>query len=75
MLSEFVTVFLVFLVLIVLIGLAIGLYVWNVQHDLARRWERLRGLAANVRAIRQRRQGVGHDVGAIYPMRSGTSNA
>src|SRR5438552_654581 len=33
-----------------------------VRNDLARRWERLRGLAANVSAFRQRRQGVGRDV-------------
>ena len=38
------------------------LYGVIVRNDLARRLERLRGLAANVRATRQRRQGVGHDV-------------
>jgi hypothetical protein len=45
--------------LVVLACLAYGVIVRN---DLARRWERLLGLAANVRAVRQRRQGVGYDV-------------
>lgn len=49
----------VFLGLVALLSLLYGVIVRN---DLARRWERLRGLAANVRAARQRRQGVGHDV-------------
>lgn len=48
-----------FLGVVVLLMLMYGVLVRN---DLARRWERLRGLAANVRAARQRRQGVGHDV-------------
>jgi hypothetical protein len=38
------------------------LYGVAVRNDLARRWERLKGLAANVSAARQRRQGVGSDV-------------
>ena len=46
-----------------LVALLSLLYGVSVRNDLARRWERLRGLAANVRAARQRRQGVGHDVG------------
>ena len=49
----------------VVVGIAVSLclvYGVIVRNDLARRWERLRGLAANVRAFRQRRQGVGRDV-------------
>lgn len=56
---DFVT---VLLVLVVPIGLSVALYGVLVRNDLARRWERLKGLAANVRAARQRRQGVGSDV-------------
>ena len=50
------------IVSIVLIVLLSFLYGVITRNDLARRWERLKGLAANVRAARQRRQGVGHDV-------------
>lgn len=51
--------------LTVAVGIAVSLcllYGVLVRNDLARRWERLRGLVANVRALRQRRQGVGRDV-------------
>lgn len=54
--TQLVTAFLVLVVLAVLV------YGVAVRNDLARRWERLLGLAANVRAARQRRQGVGRDV-------------
>jgi hypothetical protein len=50
---------LAFLVVVVLVTLVYGV---TIRNDLARRWERLLGLAANVKAARQRRQGVGHDV-------------
>lgn len=50
------------IVVLGLVALLSLLYGVIVRNDLARRWERLRGLAANVRAARQRRQGVGHDV-------------
>jgi hypothetical protein len=52
----------VILGIVVLLGLLTALYAVIIRNDLARRWERLRGLAANVRAIRQRRQGIGRDV-------------
>jgi len=48
---------------LMVVVLLILLYGVLVRNDLARRWERLKGLAANVRAFRQRRQGVGRDVG------------
>jgi hypothetical protein len=50
------------LVLMILVSV-IGVYALLVRNDLARRWERLVSLAADVRAARQRRQGVGRDLG------------
>lgn len=56
--------------LTVAVGIAVLLclvYCVLVRNDLARRWERLRALAANVRAFCQRRQGVGRDVARHLP--------
>jgi hypothetical protein len=50
--------FTIHVLLVLLVGLPAVLYAIVVRNDLARRWERLRGLAANVVALRQRRQGV-----------------
>lgn len=54
---------LVKLVMIVFVlAVPVAVYGVVVRNDLARRWEGLKALAANVRAVRQRRQGVGHDI-------------
>jgi hypothetical protein len=50
------------LIMLLMVGSIIGIYSLLVRNDLSRRWERLVSLAANVRAARQRRQGVGRDV-------------
>lgn len=50
--------FTVFVLMVLVIGLPVAIYTIVTRNDLARRWERLRGLAANVVALRQRRQGV-----------------
>lgn len=57
------TAFLVVIGSAVLGLLLAAIYAVAVRNDLSRRWARLMALAANVRAVRQRRQGVGRDVG------------
>jgi len=54
--------FLLFIGILLAVGLIVGLYSWAVYNDLAKRWQRLLALAADVRVARQRQQGVKADV-------------